>query len=62
MYEMEGPRSAAQPSTPIAQLPVARLLSAADPATSPYARTRNSGFPALRALRSLPRISIRAWW
>jgi hypothetical protein len=35
MYEMEGPRSAAQPSTPIAQLPVTRLLSAAGPTTSP---------------------------
>jgi hypothetical protein len=35
MYEMEGPRLVAQPSTPIAQLPVARLLSAADPTTSP---------------------------
>jgi hypothetical protein len=34
MYEMEGPRSVAQPSTPIAQLPVARLLSAADLTTS----------------------------
>src|SRR5258708_32945371 len=50
MYEMEGPRSIAQPSTPIAQLPVARLLSAADRTTSTDTR-REFRLPGL-SLRS----------
>jgi hypothetical protein len=29
---------------------------------SPHTPARNSGFPPLRAFRSLPRISVRAWW
>jgi hypothetical protein len=49
MYEMEGPRSVAQPSTPIAQLPVARLLSAADRATDPDTRLELR-FPVLSAV------------
>jgi hypothetical protein len=57
MYEMEGPRPVAQPSTPIAQLPVARLLSAADRTTDPNTRLGTSVSRALRAFRGLPRSS-----
>jgi hypothetical protein len=69
MYEMEGPRSVAQPSTPIAQLPVARLLSAADRTTDPDTRLGNFGFPCSPCVpgsppefRGFPRIGIRVRW
>src|SRR5215467_70316 len=57
MYEMEGPRSVAQPSTPIARLPVARLLSAADPTTSAAHPPGTLGCPPVPAFRGLPRSS-----
>ena len=57
MYEMEGPRLVAQPSTPIAQLPVTRLLSAADPTTSAARPPRTPGCPLVPAFRGLPRSS-----
>ena len=54
MYEMEGPRSAAQPSTPIARLPVTRLLSAADPTTQPARPGPEPRFPAAPCLPESP--------
>jgi hypothetical protein len=62
MYEMEGPRSAMQPSVPIARLAGYPAAVRCRPNRHRQTPARNSGFPALRAFRSCPRIGVRVRW
>ena len=62
MYEMEGPRSVVQPSVPIARLAGYPAAVRCRPNHHRQAPAWNSGFPALPAFRSCPRIGARVRW
>jgi hypothetical protein len=62
MYEMEGPRSAGQPSVPIARLAGYPAAVRCRPNPHRQIPAWNSGFPALPAFRSCPRIGTRVRW